>query len=362
MVSQKKVKLFRDVYFDPKNTAAFKGHRKVKAKLKGKLTTKEVDELLRESHSYTLHKPVRLKFPRRKFITNGAGFCWQADLIDMSSFSKYNEGTKWILCVLDIFSRKLYAIPIKNKTGLVITQAFRELLETSVSKISQLNTDRGKEFYNKHFQDLMKENNIQHYSTFNQEMKASLIERAIRTLKQVIYRYFTHSNSYRYTDVLQDMVDSYNRTEHSALGMAPNDVSATNTEQLWQDLYIPDTPAKSETRYKPGDDVRISKYASTFKKGYLPLWSDEIFTIDEVLLTVPSTYKLTDEAGDQISGTFYKQELQRVNVDNKTYRVEKILGTRKFNGRVQYLVRWVGYPPSFDSYVNKTDIIADYKN
>lgn len=331
-------------------------------KLKGRVSAKDVDRLLSETDTYTLHKPVRLRFPRRKFITNGPGFLWQADLIDMTSFSKSNKGYKWILCVIDAFSRKLYALPTKDKSGKVITETFSKLLGQSDSQPSYLNTDRGKEFYNKHFKELMSENQIIHYSTNNQEKKAALIERAIRTLKQQIYRYFTHSNRYEYVEVLQDLIASYNNTTHSSLKISPNEVSSENLEEIWQDMYIPDEPPSSVATYKPGDRVRVSKYASTFKKGYLPLWSEEIFTIKDVRFTIPPTYSVIDDAGEVIDGTFYKQELQRVRVRDETYRVEKILSARKINGKTQYLVRWHGYPPSFDSYVDKRDLVTDYKN
>ena len=137
-----------------------------------------------------------------------------------------------------------------------------------------------------------------------------------------------------------------------------------NQEVLWQRLYSPDDAgfADKKYKYKIGDRVRISKYSSTFEKGYLPLWSEEVFTISQRHSSDPHVYSLQDDSGVTLDRTWYTEELQKVDISKQTYTVEKILGQRKLNGKIQYLVRWVGYPSSFDSYVDKKDLIFDYKN
>ncbi|MEM6987091.1 MAG: DDE-type integrase/transposase/recombinase [Pseudomonadota bacterium] len=156
-ITQKERSLFNKTYFNLRHPAGFKGKSAITKALRGKIASNKVQKLLDQMDTYTLHSPVRLKFPRRKFLTSGSDVMWQADLIDMSSFSKQNRGYNWILCAIDVLSRKLYATPVKNKTGKAITEAFRDMLNESSSQISQLNTDRGKEFYNKQFNELMRE-------------------------------------------------------------------------------------------------------------------------------------------------------------------------------------------------------------
>ena len=111
-----------------------------------------------------------------------------------------------------------------------------------------------------------------------------------------------------------------------------------------------------------GDRVRLSKYATTFHRGFLPNWSDEIFVVTEVRQTIPITYIVEDENGEQIQGTFYKEELQRVLIKDNVYKIEKVIGQKKVNGKIKLLVRWKGYGPEFDSYIDKKDLIHDYKN
>ena len=99
-----------------------------------------------------------------------------------------------------------------------------------------------------------------------------------------------------------------------------------------------------------------------FDKGYLPNWSTEVFKIARLYNTDPPVYSLKDHSGEELNGTWYEPELQKITITDDTYKIESILGQRKVRGRVQYLVRWLGYPPSYDSYVDKTSLIDNYKN
>ena len=361
---EKNAKTIKDIYFNPANTAGFKGKARLRNVLHNKVSDKTINEWLEGTESYTLHRPVTRNFPRRKFIAAGVNSHWQADLADFYSISRKNDGFKYLLCVVDTFSRKLFVAPLKNKSGPTVTAGFDTILsENTGAQPQQLTTDKGKEFYNASFQRLLREHNIHHYSTYNQEIKAGIAERTIRTLKSSIYRYLTHTGDNRYIDRLQEFVKSYNNTQHSALGVAPDDVKTSNQEEIWQRLYSPETlTTPTVKKFVVGDRVRISKYATVFRKGYLPQWSEEIFVVAEVLKTIPVTYIVSDDSGDRLKGSFYEKELQKVRIKDDVYRIEKIVGQRKINGKIQYLVRWKGYPPEFDSYVPKGAIIDDYKN
>lgn len=349
------------VYFNPRHPASFGGKSKLIHAFKNKIKHQTISEWLSSKHTYTLHKTPRKKFPRRKYIVHGIDALWQCDLTDLPQLAKYNNGIRYILVVIDVFSRWGSARVLKSKSGVDVASAFADIMTSENRTPDQLQTDKGKEFLNTHFKTILEKFKIHHYVTENQEIKASFVERLQRTIKSKMFRYFTHTNSYRYIDVIQDLFKSYNDSVHSSTGMKPNNINYKNQEKIWQKLYYtPETEIKF--KFNLGDRVRISKYSTVFAKGYLPAWSEEIFTVAKRHFTDPPVYSLKDDNNSQLTGTWYEPELQKVNSDDGVYKIESILGKRKLNGRTQYLVRWKGYPPSFDSYVDKSDIIEDYKN
>jgi hypothetical protein len=356
-------KLLSDSYFDPALPESYGGEGKLAKKVRGKIPRNEVSSWLAKTDTYTLHKPVRRKFPRRQYIVSGLNQLWQIDLSVLPQLSRYNDGYKYILFCIDVFSKYAMARPVKNKTGSEITAQFEDIIKKEKRKPSQVNSDKGGEFYNSVFQKMLKHHGIKHYTTENQEIKAAVVERLQRTIKSKMFRYFTHTNAYRWIDALQEIMSSYNQSHHSSINMRPVDVTYENQETVWLTLHDTDS-LNNEINYKfqTGDKVRVSKYSTVFQKGYLPLWTQEIFTIAERHSTKPPTYSLRDDEGQQLKGTWYEPELQKVTVRENIYKIESILGQRKVNGKTQYLVRWAGYPSSYDSYVDKKDMNHEYKN
>lgn len=358
-----KDKLLKSNYFNSKKPQGYGGKRKLKQSVRGRVSSLDVDKWLAETDTYTLHKPVRKKFKRRKYIVSGIDSLWQIDLTDLSKLHKYNNGYKYLLFVIDVFSKYLMVKPTKTKKGGDITDSFEDILKSEKRAPDQLNFDRGTEFLNSSFKAMLKRRNINHYTTENQEIKASIVERVQRTIKAKIFRYFTNRNTYRYIDVLSDLVRSYNNTMHSTIQMKPVDVNPDNQETVWRRTHDNDSERNDIVfRFQTGDRVRISKYSTVFAKGYLPSWSEELFTIASRHTTKPPTYALTDDDGKLLKGSWYEPELQKIKVKNNVYKIESIQGQRKVNGKVQYLVRWKGYTPSSDSYVDKKDLIYNYKN
>ena len=182
------------------------------------------------------------------------------------------------------------------------------------------------------------------YSTHN-EGKSVVAERFIRTLKSKIYKHMTSISKNVYIDKLDDIVNEYNNAYHTTIKMKPIDVK--------DNTYI---NADKETndkdpKFKAGDRVRISKYKNIFAKGYTPNWSEEVFVIKKVKNTVPWTYVINDLNGEEIMGTFYEKELQKTNQGE--FRIEKVI---KRKGGKMY-VKWRGYDNSFNSWINKKDLI-----
>ncbi|KAJ8019312.1 Chromobox protein-like 7 [Holothuria leucospilota] len=169
-----------------------------------------------------------------------------------------------------------------------------------------------------------------------------------------MWKYFTHSNTLKYIDILPKLVKGYNHSYHRSIKLSPVEVTKENEDRVWRTLY-PNLIKNEKFKFKVGDRVRISKLKLKFEKGYLPNWSEEIFTIVKSKATLVPVYILIDWGREPIEGNFYESEMQKVNLAKSAlFRVEKVLKKRKRNGRVEHLVKWKGYPAKFNSWV--TDI------
>ena len=315
-----------------------------------KANVKDVKQWLKSQDTYTLHKPVRNNFRRRRVFTKGINDLWQADLVDLSSLARYNDNYRFILMCIDVFSKKAHAVPLKSKNANVVRDAFEAIIEEHGSKPEHLQTDKGTEFKNVIVQNYLTQQNIKFYTTENETIKAGVCERLNRTIKEKMFRYFTHKSTLRYVDILQDLMNSYNNTFHRSIKMAPNDVNTFNEHVVFRTLYKPKTLPRKFI-FKVGDKVRISEARQPFQKGYLPHWTEEIFTIYKQHRTDPQTYEIKDYNGEVLKGKFYVEELQKVDKKDDIFKVEKVMRTRKRLGKTEYLVKWRGYPEKFNSWV-----------
>lgn len=332
------------IYYELNNPGSYAG---VKPLVRySNSTYKPVKQWLSTQDAYTLHKPVRKIFPRRKTYAKGIGDLFQADLAEMQSLSKFNAGFRYILTCIDVFSKRAYAIPLKDKKGSSIVEAFKTIFEDKVP--AMLQTDRGTEFLNTAVQELFHQNGIHHYWSLNDTIKAAVVERFNRTLKGRMFRYFTHKNTNKWIDILPAMLKAYNSSFHRTIGMAPDEVTQANEDHIAKRLY----PPKPELKWKfnVGDTVRISKFKNIFAKGYMPNWTEEIFTIFNRYSTYPVTYGLRDLADEEIAGKFYEQELQLITKHDDVFLVEKVLKTRRRNGILESYIKWKGYPSKFNSW------------
>ena len=338
-------------YHDPSQPGSLGGiQRFAKAK---KLSVKNAREILERDLGYTLHKPRRRHFPTLPVVVYGIDDQWIGDLAEIQPLAKYNKGNRYLLMVIDAFSKYAWVQPLKNKTGKTVTEAFSKILKLAKGrKPLRFQTDDGKEFYNRTFTALMKEKNIHHFSTKG-DTKASIVERFIRTFKERMFRYFTVANTLSYLPVLQSLVKGYNVSYHRSIGMAPQNVNVSNEEKVWHRLYGKRLrkPRKQRVEFKVNDRVRLNKKHRPFKKGYLPGWTEEVFVVREVRSGPVHTFKIEELDGTPIEGTFYKQDLQRVTVsDDDLFRIEKIL-KRKGN---KVLVQWKGYGEKHNSWIDKS--------
>ena len=270
--------------------------------------------------------------------------------MDLVNISSHNDGYRYLLTCIDVFTKRAWAIPIKTKSARDVTDGFEKILADGF-KPNMLQSDKGTEFLNSTFQSMLKRHDMKFYTSENEDIKAAIVERFNRTLKTKMYRYFTAKNTRRYVDALPDLLHSYNHTHHRSIDMAPVEVDDANEDFVRARLY-PSKPKSYKWKYDVGNRVRITMRRQPFKKGYLGQWSDEIFEIDARLPTVPVTYRLKDLAGDVIIGKFYEPEIQKVVKEDAYFDVEKILKTRRRGGKIEYLVKWFGYPSKFNSWTD----------
>ena len=255
-----------------------------------------------------LHRPVVKNFRKRRVVVNGVDEIWAADLIDMQSFAKCNGGIKYLLTVIDVFSKYGWIVPLKSKTGAEVAEAFNTIFKEG-RRPGKFWVDKGKEFYNKNVKEL----GVELYSTENEE-KSCVVERWNRTMKERMFKYFTASSTRKYVDVIGEMVDNYNTTRHSSIKMTPIAASEKKNERIvWFNLYGNEPAPKLTFKFNVGNKVRITKKKGIFDKGFTPRWTEEVFTVSQIQYTDPPTYKITDSNGEEIQGTFYEQELQKTN-------------------------------------------------
>ena len=217
------------LYYDPSHYAGYSARDNLARAAKPKFTRNEVVEWLKSQDAYTLHRPVRRKFPRLHYNVTNIDDLWEADLIELRNLKNYNDGYSYLLTIIDVLSKFVWVEPLRDKTSAGVVRAFERVLSRNKERIPvYLQTDKGKEFIGAPFQKFLKEKDIRFRVTRNPDVKAAVVERFNRTLKERMWRYFTHKNTRRYIDVLQDIVHAYNHTRHSTIKMEPAVVTLEN--------------------------------------------------------------------------------------------------------------------------------------
>lgn len=349
------------IYYDVSHPAGFSSISRLTEAMRGKLKRKDVTKWLQSQETYTLHKPSQKHFPRNKYILSNYNELWQADLSDMRTYSKYNDGYKYILCVIDVFSKYAFARAMKNKKPDTIKTCFDSIFAEAKATPRHIQSDKGTEFVSKNVRDYFKSKNINYYTTNNPDIKASIVERFQRTLKMKMWRYFTFKNTHKYINILQDLLHSYNHSFHTSIKMTPSEVNCDNIMTVWQNLYGKKENNKYMSEHPSlqiGDHVRITRHKHIFEKGYETNWSEEIFVVDSIIRRSPwIVYTLRDLENEPITGTFYSKELQKVFYDPTTkHKIDKIIESRRVGGRKEVLVKWKGYPSKFNSWIPASDI------
>ena len=273
--------------------------------------TNKLLKYLRRNKTHSLFKRKRRKFPRRKIITRYPGNIVQSDLIDMQKFSGRNSGYNYILVVIDCFSKKLWTRPLKTKRGQETADALRSILESMRYPVQTMIFDEGLEYVNKYVSNLLNEFNIHSYH-IKSRLKASTAERVNRTIKQALWKIFYEAKKTRWVDVIDSIVDNYNKTYHTTIKMSPDEVTWENRKQVFEHSF-PKIKDRITCRLKKGDKVRVQLNKDIFEKGFTQNWSNDIFTIEASFQkNGVCWYRIKDERGNIYPKYKYFYELNKV--------------------------------------------------
>ncbi|XP_018368781.1 PREDICTED: uncharacterized protein LOC108764877 [Trachymyrmex cornetzi] len=301
---------FEKLYYDPSHNAGYSAVDNLTRAVKPNFSRGEVVRWLESQDAYTLHRPLRRKFPRLHYNVTNIDDVWETDLIELRNLKSYNDGYSYLLVIIDVLSKYVWVEPLRGKTSNCAIKVFQRVLAKSEGRVPvYLQTDKGKEFVAQSMQKFLKENNIR----------------------------------------FRDIVHAYNHTRHSSTRMQPAVVTRENARitreniaRRWKNETLKKRVRK--VKYRVRDHVRISRAKAAFEKGYEAKWSEKMFQIYRVLdWRNPHVYELRDLAGEVIDGIFYEQELARVekNVEEKQFIVDRVIkskgrGANKQNTCVEY--------------------------
>lgn len=291
--------------------------RNVKKNVSRQTKKKQIERFLAQQNAITLHRPAIRNFKRNHYYVNQINQLWEMDIIDMQMYKKENDNFKFILVVLDAFTKFAYCKLLRSKGAFEVAKKFKEIIDESNAKPETLRSDRGKEFTNSTLSNYLRANSIKHqYPQTSSPFKCAMVEIFNRTLQNKIHRFFTYSNSHRYVDVLRPIVGSYNATVHSTTKMAPKDIRAEHVVRVYENTHRKHrSETKKRSRLVVGDLVRVVKKKNAFNRGYLASFSKEIFRIDRVIEKHPfPLYELRDLKDNKVAGKLYEQELSKVEL------------------------------------------------
>jgi hypothetical protein len=349
-------------YTNPGHPIAFSGIQSIYNYYNGKLSYEQIKNVLQNFENYTLHREYH-QLRRNPSFSHFKGYQWQMDLVDIQPLAEYNDGIRYILTVIDTFTRYAFCRLIENKTGSVVLKAFESILTEANRKPLTIVLDGGSEFRNKMFQEFCKKNKINLFAP-DTSTHGAYIERFNRTLQDLTYKYMTEKNTYRFKDIFQDLVKTYNLRKHRMIGFTPYEAETNNDTHLQIRLNLSKYHNKIKPKspiFKIGDTVRIAKLKGKFSRGYKERTNREYFKVYKVSLihNIPLYYLESYNGKEKIRGGFYDFELTKVGTD--VFQVEKVIKTRKLpNGEIELFVKWRDFDNSYNEWIKQTDVTRTY--
>ena len=358
------------LYYDPEKPGSFSGIQKLMKQIRKdgkKISRKQLKDWLAKQDTYTSLRGLKRKLKRPRVFVYGKNKQWDADTGNYAKWIKENEGVGYFLLCIDIFTRYVWTRSLKTLQGKEMEKVLEDLFEEVQPEIFR--TDGGSEFNNKWVKSLLKNQNIKHVVTLN-ETKANYAERAIKTIKMKLSKYMYNEQTREWAKALADITSSYNETYHRSIGMSPAKAMTMSDEDLWVKQYLEEKgtrlkkkPSRSTPyKFKIGDQVKLSFLKRPFERAYDQTFTGEVFHITERRMKqgIP-VYTLKDYNNEPILGYFSEGEMQKAFVNEDTvYKIENILKTRKRRGRTEVLVKWLGWPSKFNSWILQSQV-KDYQ-
>ena len=258
----------RKLYYDPLSGYQSQAQLYQDAKEEGlNVSRAKIKEWFEHQSTYTRFKQPIKRFRRRQTYVSSMGKQLQMDMVDMSKFDGENDGYRWILTAIDVFSKYAFATPVRRKHKEFMEPAVTRVLEEYEKKFGKypdvVQFDNGGEFYNQRVLPFLKSLDIRYFSTRLTSKKASIAERLNRSLKTIMWKFFDGSGENKWIDVLDLFVENVDSRKNRSIGMSPDQVSKDNSYEEFAKLYG-HAISMREPKFNEGDIVRISEYASPF--------------------------------------------------------------------------------------------------
>ena len=308
-----------------------------------------VKKVLEEEDAYVLHREYKRPRVFNPYFIRHRRELVQGDLIDIADNDviRANDGVRYLLVLIDVFSRKIWVYPLRSKRAPAVTEALRRWEDDIDDLPAAFASDHGMEFMAEEVKAWFRSHNVVPQAALGTS-KACYAERVNKTLQILIYKYLTDQETLRYIDYLPELVRTYNDRPHRSLAyeFSPNQADLPENEETVAGIhdarYRRVTPKRP--RFKVGDKVRVKTQAksniSPDRRAYAEQFRGEYFTIEEVKtnLPIPMYILRSDDRGDVLQGSFYAEEIQRVRPVR--YKIDTILARRRVRGRNMLKVKW----------------------
>src|SRR5574343_670256 len=364
---------FRRNYFDEGHPHYLAHPQRAHDWYESEVSKERITDELQKHDTYTLHKEFK-RGQRNISYSNFKRNRFECDLIDVRHLAKYNDNVNYLFSCIDTFTRFAFVRLLESKHGSCAVRAFQSILDEARTPPITLVMDRGSEFYNDEFKNFIESRGIKYYPP-DSSSHGAYIERFNRTLQSIIYRHMTLHETNRFIttsnakeenfSMMPFFLATYNNSHHRMIGTTPAIAEHNETTHLGIRKKMSEYRNKIK-RKKPifqiGDTVRIKRIKGKFGRGYDEQATEEIFRIYKIKTNMPITmYVLCDyDRSNYIRGSFYANELVKVNVENKSFKIERVLRKRKVRGVTQLFVKWKGWPDSNNSWINEEDITQNF--
>jgi hypothetical protein len=363
-ISDEDVSIIKNNYLTSSHPTAYSSPGNIKRFYGKRFSKKTIAKALAAIDSYTLHREFKKPKYTNPIYVYSLREQVQMDLIDMQPFAKFNDGINYVMVAIDTFSKKAWVKAMTNKSASVSLAKIKELVAEIKPKMKAVFLDRGTEFKNKFVQAFLREQNIKMIHPYS-ETKAAGAERFNRTLKNLIYRHFG-GKTYKYIDVLDDLVSSYNNRGHSTLQyLTPNDAEKEeNKSKVLCALNMYYTKAvggvrRHPVKYQVGQKVRIQASIGKLDRGFQETFKDEPFEIVSINTRMPiPMYRIKSLNDNEIvRGGFYANNLQPI--EGTVFKLT-VLKEEVRRGKKRYFVKWQGFDDSHNSWVDESAITESY--